>query len=167
MDGGRLAPMRRVSASRPIAQVGTEPSNPLGPIRRRFGDAAAFARIERAPRRALRTRALRGAATFSSGKTEIVVNRKLRRRLRVRGVRRARSRREGNSDAQARKNAKSAGAASNPLISLETAKENVWNSLEKAWKSLEFPWKSLDFPWKGLEKFDLIYGDRRWTAPLR
>jgi hypothetical protein len=48
------------------------------------------------------------------------------------------------------------GAAAKPLISLETAKENVWNSLEKAWKSLEFPWKSLDFPWKGLEKFGRV-----------
>jgi hypothetical protein len=44
------------------------------------------------------------------------------------------------------KKGKIAGVAANPLISLETAKENLWNSLEKAWKSL-------DFPWKGLEKF--------------
>jgi len=54
------------------------------------------------------------------------------------------------------KKGKIAGVAANPLISLETAKENLWNSLEKAWKSLEFPWKSLDFPWKGLEKFGPI-----------
>jgi hypothetical protein len=39
---------------------------------------------------------------------------------------------------------------------LETAKENICNSLEKAWKSLEFPWKSLDFPWKCLENFGAI-----------
>jgi hypothetical protein len=43
------------------------------------------------------------------------------------------------------------------LISLKTAKEYLWNSLEKAWKSLEFPWKSLDFPWKGLEKFGPVH----------
>jgi hypothetical protein len=42
MDGGRLALVRRVSASRPMAEVGGEPSNPLGPTRRQFGDAAAY-----------------------------------------------------------------------------------------------------------------------------
>jgi hypothetical protein len=69
------------------------------------------------------------------------------------GVRRVRAQREGNSGAEASRNAKSAGAAANPLISLKTAKEYLWKSLEKAWKSLEFPWKGLDFCWKGLEKF--------------
>jgi hypothetical protein len=54
------------------------------------------------------------------------------------------------------KKSKIADAAAKPLISLETAKENPWNSLEKAWKSLEFPWKSLDLPWKGLEKFGAL-----------
>jgi hypothetical protein len=38
------------------------------------------------------------------------------------------------------------------LISLKTAKENVWNSLEKAWKSLDFPWKSLELAWKSVQK---------------
>ncbi|MGD1015149.1 MAG: hypothetical protein ABR863_01730 [Roseiarcus sp.] len=51
------------------------------------------------------------------------------------------------------KKGKIVGFAVKPLISLETAKENLWKSLEKAWKSLEFPWKSLGFPWKGWEKF--------------
>jgi len=45
----------------------------------------------------------------------------------------------------------------NALISLGTAKEKIWKSLEKlgkAWKSLEFPWNflgiSLEFPWNFL-----------------
>jgi hypothetical protein len=45
--------------------------------------------------------------------------------LRVRGVRRARSQREGNSHARARKNRKSPDAGHNPLISLEMAKEKA------------------------------------------
>jgi hypothetical protein len=51
------------------------------------------------------------------------------------------------------------------LIPLETAKENLWNSLEKAWKSLEFPWKRLEIvakAWKTLAEFDpLLPASRR------
>jgi hypothetical protein len=73
-----------------------------------------------------------------------VVKGKLQRRLRVRGARRARRQREGVSDAQAKKG-KSAGAGDKPLISLETAKENVWKSLEKAWIFLGKAWKNLNY----------------------
>jgi hypothetical protein len=133
-----------------MAEVGGEPSNPLGPVRRRFGDAAAFARMARAPRRALRTRARRGARDIffrkngNRGKRETPATLARRRRL-------ARPRRSpgavatrGEFGRAGKKKGKSPGAGDNPLISLETAKENVWNSLEKAWKSLEFPWKGLE-----------------------
>ncbi|MGD1015857.1 MAG: hypothetical protein ABR863_05375 [Roseiarcus sp.] len=157
--------MWRVAASRPMAEGGGEPSNPLQPVRRRYGDAAALARIARAPG-GPRGCALAGASRhFSSGKTEVVVvcNRRsarasasaaaadrfaIARRLPCALWARGEFRRGGC------KKGEIAGVAANPLISLETAKENVWKSLEKAWKSLEFPWKILDFPWKGLEKFE-------------
>ena len=107
MDGGRLAPARRLSASRPMAEVGAEPSNPIGPVRRQFGDAAALARTARPPA-GVADPCRRGGATISSGKTEIVVKGKLRRRLRFGGgrslgVRGARSQLEGNSDGRAKK----------------------------------------------------------------
>ena len=50
-------------------------------------------------------------------------------------------------------NAIPARLTDNPLISLETAKEKVWKSLEKFGISLEFPWKSLEIlgkAWKSL-----------------
>jgi hypothetical protein len=75
---------------------------------------------------------------------------------------RRRRRREGKSGVEALKNAKSAGAAASPLISLETAKENVWNSLEKAWKRLDFPWKSLKILGKSLEKLGKV-----WSSSTR
>jgi hypothetical protein len=63
---------------------------------------------------------------------------------------------EGESVAAVSKKAKSAAAAANPLISLETAKEKIWKKLGNPWKKLGNVWKSLDFPWKGLEKFGPI-----------
>ena len=99
-------------------------------------------------------------ATFPSGKTEFVIayNRRSARasasaaaagRSAIAG--RALDSREFGRGGFTK--GKIAAVAANVLISLETTKENVWNSLEKAWKSLEFPCKSLEFPWNGLEKF--------------
>jgi hypothetical protein len=79
------------------------------------------------------------------------------------GARRTRFGFTGISAAPAARQGKIAAAAK-PLISLETAKENVWKSLEKVWKSLEFPWKGLDFAWKGLEKFGPVRRGLPWRV---
>ncbi len=50
------------------------------------------------------------------------------------------------------RNAIPAQPTDNPLISLETAKDKVWKSLEKFAESLEFPWNFLGKLWKSLEK---------------
>jgi hypothetical protein len=64
-----------------------------------------------------------------------------------------RAARRGRDDAKIGENAIPARPTDNPLISLETAKEKVWKSLEKFGISLEFPWKSLEIlgkAWKSL-----------------
>jgi hypothetical protein len=128
----------------------------LSPRRRpprppQFADAPAFDLIERAPglpdKRPPDRREIFFRKNGNRGRNETSA------KACAGGVHRARSQREGDSGAQTSKKAKSAGAAANTLISLETAKEKVWNSLEKAWKSLEFPWKSLEIlgkAWKNL-----------------
>ncbi|MGD0185269.1 MAG: hypothetical protein ABSC25_08460 [Roseiarcus sp.] len=74
--------------------------------------------------------------------------------------RRRRAARRGRDDAKNGENAIPARLTDNPLISLETAKEKVWKSLEKFGISLEFLWKSLEIlgkAWKNL-------GSRRHDA---
>ena len=50
------------------------------------------------------------------------------------------------------KKLESANVAHNPLISLKTAKENVWNFLGKSLEKLGFSLEKFGNPWKGLEK---------------
>jgi hypothetical protein len=56
------------------------------------------------------------------------------------------------------------------LISLETAKEKIWKSLEKFAKSLEFPWNFLGKVWKSLKKLGVtaaVCSTQQWPALRR
>jgi hypothetical protein len=69
-----------------------------------------------------------------------------------------RAARRGRDDAKIGENGIPARPTDNPLISLETAKEKVWKSLEKFGISLEFPWNFLGKVWKALEKRGKAWG---------
>ncbi len=176
MDGGRLALVRRVSASRPMAEVGGEPSNPLGPTRRQFGDAAAYGltggltgtgyelpnfaarsrrptfSIEAAPpldgalcrsRTAPASRRSAFALAHATPRSPRRPSRKSPRQFlsdnrnsrygesRARSAAYRRAARRGRDEAKIGEDAIPARPTDNPLISLETAKEKVWKSLEK------------------------------------
>ncbi len=73
--------------------------------------------------------------------------------------------RRGRDDAKIGENAIPARLTDNPLISLETAKEKVWKSLEKFGISLEFPWNFLGKVWKSLKKLGVTA--TRYSTPHR
>ena len=49
-----------------------------------------------------------------------------------------------------------ASVAAKLLISLEPAKENIWNFLGKSLEKLGFSLEKFGIPWKGLEKFGRV-----------
>jgi hypothetical protein len=79
-----------------------------------------------------------------------------------------RAARRGRDEAKIGEDAIPARPTDNPLISLETAKEKVWKSLEKFGISLEFPWNFLGKVWKSLEKRGKAWGhgDRNLNPPM-
>jgi hypothetical protein len=68
---------------------------------------------------------------------------------------------EGTAWTGRRQRTKIAGLAAKPLISFETAKENIWNSLEKAWKKLGISLEKFGKAWKRLVAAPV----RRLSAP--
>ena len=86
---------------------------------------------------------------------------------RARSAANRRAARRGRDQPKIGENAIPARLTDNPLISLETAKEKVWKSLEKfgkAWNFLGISLEKFGNPWKSLEKLGVTaksLGSRR------